>query len=162
MEELNYRIVPDYDELEKKYWIRFKNLEVVSSWIYEIYMLVINEIDWKKFKYEDYSKMAQDEEKIIWDLWVITYLYQFENEEKFEKYKSIITDLNELEWKFDWIQRPRIIWEFEYKWRYFLIVTNKELSIKAQEFDDMIQDPEKYLKISKERKWFSDKVSNIV
>lgn len=162
MEELNYSIVPDYDELEKEYWIRFKDLEVVSSGIHKIYMLVVNEVDGKQFKYNDYSKMTEDNDKVIWDLGVITYLYQFKSKEKFDEYKSTLTSISWLEWKFDGVQRPRTVGEFEYKWNYFLIVTNKELAIKWDEFDDMLKNPWIYLEIAKERLGISNKIDDII
>lgn len=145
MENPNYRILINYEELEKEYGIKFKNLEVVESWIYDIYRLVINEVDGKKFKYNDYSKLLQDSEKIIWDLGVITYLYEFNSQEKFDEYKELIQKISWLEWKFDGIQRPRTIWEFEYKWKYFLIVTYKEATVETEVFEQMLSNPWLYL-----------------
>ena len=162
MENPNYSKKPNYDELEKEYGIKFKNLEVVESWIFEIYMLVINEVDGKKFKYNDYSKLSQDNEKIIWDLWVITYLYQFNSQEKFDEYKTFLQSLHWLEWKFDGIQRPRTIWEFEYKWNYFLIVTHKNTDVDTEIFEQMLNNPLIYLNKISVSQNISNEVNDIL
>lgn len=175
-DELN-RVETLEDDLEFKkwweleaFWILFKDCQKMGSSMLLSISLLIQAIEWEwnstleEYLKDEWKKIVfSDETKNIFFLWIATFLSQYKNKEDREKDKEFFEKLYNISWDRDWIERPKYDWEFEYNWKYYLVLSPKRpMWSEYDEFLELISTPNKYLDRINLIDWVKDLVKNIL
>lgn len=135
------------------FWILFNDCQKMwSSMLLKIAFLIqAIEWEWKK-TLEEYLETDStnipffNDEKAIYDIWVATFMLQYKNEIAKNKDKEIFDSIEIIPWRWDWLERSKYDWEFEYKWKHYLVISPLyPWSADYDEFLELISTPKQYL-----------------
>ncbi len=162
---------PDLDkwwELEA-FWILFKDCQKMWSSMLLSISRTVEAIEWEwRRPFEEYLESEQykieysDDLKMVINMKIATFLMVYKTEEERGKDKKIFESLEAIEWDKDWFERSKYDWEFDYNWKYYMVVSpRRPFWSDYDEFVELISTPIKYLQRVSEVQEVKEKLKDI-